>query len=183
MKKFIAGLLIAMVILTASMPVAFAEKKNDNGNNGKKPEKTENSAKNDNGKKEDAHSKNYERKMQMLNARADFEERKLAREQLRKQRKEELKLQQQLVKQYKQELKALLLELEGMSEEELAEYGDAVAADIEALKLQIRDAQKYKLEIGEAIREQIRVIFPGMMPKGPPTEEEVEEIEEVIEEL
>jgi hypothetical protein len=178
MKKFLITLLIVLVISTTSMPVVFAAKKSGNAKPDK-PGQSQSKEKKNNGKKDEVQIRNTERKMQMAEAKALFEARKLSRAQLRNERKENLKEQHELVKEYKRELRDLLLELEGMIEEERTEHAEEIAA----LKLQVEDAQKYQLELKSFYKDSIKDIFPGMIPGETPTEEDIEEVVEVIEDI
>ncbi|MEX1308497.1 MAG: hypothetical protein AB1Z19_08215 [Eubacteriales bacterium] len=172
MKRFLILLLIVTLIFSFAAPVAYADK----GGNGK----GNSDEKSNNGKSAEAAEKNAERKAAREELKLDFEDRKAERAELREMKKDQLAEQRELTKAYKQQLRQMLLDMEGLSEEEQA----AMAEDIAILQQQIRDAQKYSLEIKAATKAGMSEIMPGVRAQGFPEEEEVEEIvEQVLDEL
>lgn len=180
MKKIMVTFLSLILLISLFTPVAFADSDKD------KPDKSEKAAQQQEKKDEQQEKKAavkeriQERKEAREELKAEFQERMLERQQLRDASKAEIKEQRQLVLQYKEQLKEFKGELEGLSDEERAEYSD----EIKALVLQIRNAHKQQLEIARAYKDQIKEILPGVRTGEAPSKEEVQDVAEaVIDEL
>lgn len=108
-----------------------------------------------------------------------FEENKLDAEQLRTQTRAQLDEQYQLTYEYKAQLRIMNQTYCNMSEQERA----ANAENIENLMQQVREAQRYTLQISFATQKQARNLYTCVEQNGIPAEEEVEEVIDMINEL
>lgn len=111
--------------------------------------------------------------------RYQFEENKLEAEQLRTRTRAQLEEQCELANEYKAQLRIMNQTYNNMSEQERA----ANAGEIEALMEQVREVHRYALQISSTEEMQVRNLYNRVEQNGIPTEEEVEEVEEIIDEL
>jgi len=116
---------------------------------------------------------------QMYQYRNQFEENKLEAEQLRTRTRAQLEEQCELANEYKAQLRIMNQTYNNMSEQERA----ANAGEIEALMEQVREVHRYALQISSTEEMQVRNLYNRVEQNGIPTEEEVEEVEEIIDEL
>lgn len=184
--KILVALLIIMLIVGAFAPLAFADSNNENSNKPTSEEKAERKASNDEKKAERELAKD-EAKEERQQRKVEFLARKLERAQIRIATKAELKAQHELIAGYKLELQAMRQFFEALTEEEIATMTEedraAYKAEVNALKQEIKSTQKYRLEIIAEAHREIKEIFPGVRASGIPTEDEVEEVEEIIDAL
>jgi chromosome segregation ATPase len=199
MRKILIVTIVAALLLSLAAPIAFADPDNDKANSKsqeKQEQKEEAKADREEAKTEreqlkdqktlEREEKLQERKEERETLKEDFRERMMERAELRTAAKEELRAQRQVVQEYKLQLQTLLEELglteeeiEAMSPEELAAY----SGEIESLMEQIRLAQKQQLEIVRAYKDDIKEIYPGVRTGQAPSQEEVEEAVEVLDDL
>ncbi|MDD4189446.1 MAG: hypothetical protein PHX37_05115 [Eubacteriales bacterium] len=116
---------------------------------------------------------------QIYQYRNQFEENKLEAEQLRTRTRAQLEEQCELANEYKAQLRIMNQTYNNMSEQERA----ANAGEIEALMEQVREVHRYALQISSTEEMQVRNLYNRVEQNGIPTEEEVEEVEEIIDEL
>ncbi len=181
MTKIFIALLVVMLIVGTLAPVAFAKgNSNVEAQEERKAERDADKAERDAAKQERADER--------AQIKAEFKERMLERAQIRTATKEQLRTQRELVAGYKLELKTMRQYFETLTDEEIAAMTEeervAYGAEVDALKTQIKDTHKYNLEIIRAAHAEIKEIFPGVRAGNqPPTEEEVVDAQEIIEDL
>lgn len=110
---------------------------------------------------------------------AQFEENRLDPLQLRTQTREQLQVQLQLTEECKLELRAMSEAYRNMTDEQRA----SASEDIKTLRSQIRETQKYNLQIRLETKDQLRLQLQDCIADGTPSEDEVEEAAEIISEL
>ncbi len=91
----------------------------------------------------------------------------------------QLENQRRITSEFKHELKQMHESYQNMGEEQRAMLGD----EIEALRNQIKEAQRYALQINTAQKEQARNLVGECVAAGAPDEGEVEEALELVDEL
>jgi len=118
-------------------------------------------------------------KEQMELRRAEFEEVRLTAKELRQQTKEELAIHRQEVHGYMEQLHKIAQDFKSMTKEERIAAKD----DMKALIQQVRDAHKYKLQIISTTKSEIRKLFSEVIHHGVPSEDTINSVTPVLDEL
>jgi putative lipase involved disintegration of autophagic bodies len=179
MKKILLSLLIIMLITCLIIPVALAGKSKSNNSNKPATQKQEVRQNKSQEKKVTNKERLESRKSARKEKKAAFEKSQLERQELKKATKETLEKQRNIIRRYKIELHKLNQQLKGMSQDERTEY----AEEIKSLRQQIKDAQKYRLEIIHTSRKEIRKLYKNTKPCGTPSNEETQNITELLDGL
>ena len=169
MKKTITVFIIISIILTLTMSATFAagspftNSSNPLQGNKTSPVVTNSSSSNN----------------PMSQAQAQFEDKKLGVDALKVQTDSKLIQQFQNASKYKAELQTKKQTFDAMSDEER----DANNEEIKSMFQQIRETHRYTLQVLTATKEQPRNLMSYVKQNGVPTEEEVEEVLDITNEL
>lgn len=164
MKKTLTALLVGLIIISMFASIAFAKSEQSGNGPGNVNKETGDQSKEQSREQISACIQAVERLC------SGFEENKLQRNQIMTATKEQLHVENQLVIGYKQEMKNIRTMLDSMTKEEYAEREQ----EIKSLMNQIREVQKYSLQIKTAMRTKARELSSIVETTELPTAEIVE---------
>lgn len=173
MKKLLTVLLVVSLLMSLSVSAVFADN-SQNNNPGNAPASISPSS-----SPVAVMSKESEQIQEMNQVINKFAEDRLEPDALKLKTMTQLQEQLQLTEECKLELQTMSQLYKNMDEEQQVKNQGA----IETLRLQIRDAQKYALQIRLETKTESRLLIQECIANGAPTTEEVEEAAEIIGEL
>ncbi|MBN2853726.1 MAG: hypothetical protein JXQ23_13400 [Clostridia bacterium] len=174
MKKILTVLLIVSLLMSLSVTAVFAENAQNNN-----PENTPAASGQPSESPVSVMTKASEQSQEMNQVINKFVEGRLEPAALKLKTTAQLQEQLQLTEECKLELQIMSQLYQNMSEAQKSQNTDA----IEALKIQIRDTQKYNLQIRLETKIQSRLLIQDCTANGIPSEDEVAEAAEIISEL